>query len=625
MQSIPHKRLSTVGGPEKQIISRLFAFGLALMSSGCAHAGGPSELKQDMSWVEMTAADVLGPDGVVYPDFSLAGAPGDIPDIPHAVRAEDFGAVADDGLDDAVAIQAAVDAVAETGKPGAVTLGPGTFHFDATVAITVDGIVIRGAGRVQTTVIPRFDGQDLDKAGSAKRTPVFHWNGNDPNAPRIHGPLTAATTRGNFVIEVEDAGRLEVGDGLEIATRKLSPELEATLSPKLLAKHQKVYNRSVEGNYRAPQQTMNFAKIAAIDGKTVTLDRPLRSDFPLDRQPFFYKRFYVYGGGLESLTITQSDKTKTQIDAVVLERVDGGWVRDVAIGPIGSWPLRLERSVHCEVRDVAFDDTYVRGGGGVGYFGLNFSHYNLVDSSEFHRLRHLSVSFFSSVNVIRNCTLRNVDINFHLDWPAETLIENCDINTGPAPGEDKRGSYGFGFYTPVFHYNQHQPSGPRHVYFGNTVVSPNESVHFGGGGSSWNIFAYNRFVAETRVGVMFRRGSDNNLFLNNDFVLLDYDKDPGGYHGPRYENTKRVDPDFTEVFEYIPGGTLFLSGPAIGNRFINNRFFGVPEADLFVGVDEPAEATGNEAVASVPSTLPDPPTPPFTSLFEWTQTQRGVN
>ncbi|MEM7626078.1 MAG: glycosyl hydrolase family 28-related protein [Planctomycetota bacterium] len=577
-----------------------------------------------MPRVGLTAADVLGPDGVVYPDFSMAGIPGGIPNTPNAVRAEDFGAVADDGLDDAAAIQAAADAVAKTGKPGAVTLGPGMFHMDVTVTITADGVVIRGAGPDQTTVVPRFEGQPLNKQGGAKRTPTFHWNGNDPGAPRIHGSLTATATRGDFVIEVDDAGRLEVGDGLEIATRKLSPQLESALGPKLLAKHQKVYDRSVEGNYRIAQETMDFAKVAAIDGHTVTLDRPLRGDFPLERQPFLYKRFYVYGGGLESLTITQPDETKTQIDAVWLERVDGGWVRDVKIGPIGSWPLRLERSVHCEIRDVLFDDMFARGGGGVGYFGLNFSHYNLIEDSAFHRLRHLSFSFFSSVNVLRNAKLRNVDVNFHLDWPAETLIENCDIDAGPAPGEERRGSYGFGFYTPVFHYNQHQPSGPRHVYFNNHVVSPNEALHFGGGGSSQNIFAYNRFVAETRVGVLLRRGSDDNLFLNNVFVLRDYDADPGDWHGPRYENTKRVDPTFAETFDYIPGGVLFLSGPAPGNRFKNNAFYGVPESELFVGVDEPAVSEGNTAVAKAPSVLPDTPTPPFDSLFEWTRTQRGA-
>ncbi|MEO1237564.1 MAG: hypothetical protein AAFX76_12320 [Planctomycetota bacterium] len=160
------------------------------------------------------------------------------------------------------------------------------------------------------------------------------------------------------------------------------------------------------------------------------------------------------------------------------------------------------------------------------------------------------------------------------------------------------------------------------MYFNNRVTSPNEAIHFGGGGSSQNIFAYNRFVAKTRVGVLLRRGSDDNLFLKNDFVLLDYDKDPGGYHGPRYENTKRVDPGFTETFNYVPGGVLFLSGPASGNRFVDNTFFGVPKNKLFVGVDAPAVDEGNTAVDNVPKRLPDAIAPPVASLYEWTKGQR---
>ncbi|MEO1237565.1 MAG: glycosyl hydrolase family 28-related protein, partial [Planctomycetota bacterium] len=362
---------------------------------------------------------------------------------------EDFGAVPDDGLDDSAALQAAIEAAAKTtGKvnPGAVTLGPGTFHMDGVVTVTADGIVIRGAGVDATTIIPRFEGQALDQQGRAKRVPTFHWNGNDPDAPRVNGPIAAPATRGETVVEIADAPRFfAVGDGLEIATRKLDSIQVQTLGPALLAKHQRVYARSAQGNYRIPQGTMEFAKVAAIDGSRVTLDRPLRGTYPMDREPFFYKRDYIYRGGLEDLSITQPDTTKTQIDAVVFERIDGGWMRNVDVGPIGSWPLRLERSVHCELRNVKFDGTYARGGWGVSYFGLNYSHYNLVEDSEFHRLRHLSISFFSTANVFRRCTLRNIDVNFHLDWPAETLIELCDIDAGPALGEEKHGSYGFGF------------------------------------------------------------------------------------------------------------------------------------------------------------------------------------
>ena len=38
-----------------------------------------------------TAADVVGPDGIVYPDWRYAGIPGGIPDLPDTVTVERFG------------------------------------------------------------------------------------------------------------------------------------------------------------------------------------------------------------------------------------------------------------------------------------------------------------------------------------------------------------------------------------------------------------------------------------------------------------------------------------------------------------------------------------------------------
>ena len=40
---------------------------------------------------KLTAADVVGPDGVVYPDWRYAGIPGGIPSVPVVAKIEDFG------------------------------------------------------------------------------------------------------------------------------------------------------------------------------------------------------------------------------------------------------------------------------------------------------------------------------------------------------------------------------------------------------------------------------------------------------------------------------------------------------------------------------------------------------
>lgn len=105
---------------------------------------------------ELTAADVMGPDGVVYPDWTRAGVPGGIPNnIPVRAKIEDFGGRADDGADDAPALDRAARSVGQAGG-GAVLLGAGTYHLDRPVLITFDGVVLRGQGPEKTRIINRY-------------------------------------------------------------------------------------------------------------------------------------------------------------------------------------------------------------------------------------------------------------------------------------------------------------------------------------------------------------------------------------------------------------------------------------------------------------------------------------
>ncbi len=103
----------------------------------------------------LTPADIVGPDGLVYPDWTRAGVQGGIPDVEVAARIEDFGGAPDDGADDSEALDAACRSVGEQGG-GAVLLGEGTWHLDMPVTVRHDGVVIRGLGADRTKVIFRY-------------------------------------------------------------------------------------------------------------------------------------------------------------------------------------------------------------------------------------------------------------------------------------------------------------------------------------------------------------------------------------------------------------------------------------------------------------------------------------
>jgi len=95
----------------------------------------------------LTAADVVGPDGIVYPDFTYAGVPGGIPETPVKVRLSELGVRPGDSIA-AVLEKAAVEVAAAGG--GAIEIGEGTFYLDEPVVILGDGVSRRpwrsGAG-----------------------------------------------------------------------------------------------------------------------------------------------------------------------------------------------------------------------------------------------------------------------------------------------------------------------------------------------------------------------------------------------------------------------------------------------------------------------------------------------
>ncbi|RRJ96100.1 endopolygalacturonase [Opitutaceae bacterium TAV4] len=101
----------------------------------------------------LTPSDVVGPDGLVYPNWKYVGIPGGIPQksaSPVVVGPETFAAHA--GRDIAPLLNEAVRRAAAQGG-GAVELPAGTFLLESPVIVRDSGVTIRGAGRDRTRLI----------------------------------------------------------------------------------------------------------------------------------------------------------------------------------------------------------------------------------------------------------------------------------------------------------------------------------------------------------------------------------------------------------------------------------------------------------------------------------------
>ena len=104
----------------------------------------------------LTAADVVGPDGIVYPDWKRAGKSGGIStSFKNTVKLSDFGGLPNDGQDDAPAIESAVKALAKRGG-GLLQFDAGQYDMLRPVIIRDDNITLAGKGVDQTRIDFRY-------------------------------------------------------------------------------------------------------------------------------------------------------------------------------------------------------------------------------------------------------------------------------------------------------------------------------------------------------------------------------------------------------------------------------------------------------------------------------------
>ncbi|MCC5843435.1 MAG: right-handed parallel beta-helix repeat-containing protein [Verrucomicrobia bacterium] len=497
-------------------------------------------------------ADMEGPDGIRYPLFVYAGVPGGIPEIPVAVRASDFGLPGDGKSDASPAIQAALDAAAEAGG-GAVLLPKGRYPIDQALHFPSDGVVLRGEDRADTVLLPRF-------AGSGEGTPPVLSIAREENRLRLDVALDGPVRRGQTRLSVPDPSAFEIGQRVVLTALPPASAIE------LLGDEGREH--IAKGTYGSIYSYQHFV-IREVNESELVLDRPVRLDLTREQKPVLRRVDLITGCGIENLSILQ-EVDRRNIHGIRLHNTADCWIRDVTMKRIGDWPVAVSRSMNFEIRDSEFDESRSMGGARA-YFGLSFASDGLIDNCVIRRFRHVSIQLASNGNVFRDCVIENADINFHMHWPYENLIENCllDATPGPDPDERSRGSYGFGIYLPDHRGGGHNPGGPRNTFFNNRVISTWDGIALGGGATFESIFAYNVFDIAHSTAAVIKPGSDRSLLFGNTFLLRDpHRRRAGGFYGT---------PDAGE----LTGAVIFPSGMPSELRVENNLFYGAPSEGLF--------------------------------------------
>ena len=417
-------------------------------------------------------------------------------------------------------------------------------------------------------------------------TSLFYFQGDSWTQRRQKLTLTKPAKRGDTVIYL-DKNAAELGEDSWAVGDYLT--LTASASKQFLRKLATPY----------PVQRNQAFYIRAIDGDAVTLNQPLRLDFPTEEgdEKELTKASISYPlerCGLEDLTIEQT--TPIWTSGVQFNRAVDSWVRGVDFIKPGRFPF-LPGEKNFEVRDVNVAGAwFTNTGGGTGYI-LAGGHDNLFENMSSTALRH-SPDFSGGTGcVVRNGRFIQSDAQWHNLWGVEHLLENCFVDA-----ERGTGSYGWGVFAQRNESDIHGPGGgPRNVVYGNDVKAPLGGLFLGGSNENW-IIAHNRFLAEREPGLVFRNRSFDHIVWNNVMRVENRFQSGIQFGGYTTERERKAFPDAPD--DGLNNG---------GSEFYGNTIYG-GNGQIFQGPSAPLASGGNRVFAfagEVPR-----PQPEMKSVFE---------
>ena len=513
---------------------------------------------------KLTPADVVGPHGIVFPNWKHVGVRGGIPKVRVTLKLADRGAKP--GTDISGLLQDAAAEVGENGG-GAILIGRGTFHLDEPVTLRHSKVVIRGSGRDATRLVFRYS---IAEPGAAlpKGWPpasVFTFQGGA--LEEQERPLSADGRRGDTVLQLKDIGDLAVGDRFVLRAPCTERWLKLLRTP----------HKGAWGT-----RTCQY-EIRAVKGNTIDIGEALRIDYPVVDGTTIRRMKPIEFCGLESMTIEHACRMK--FDTLTSQWAWNCWARDIKVIDAGCSGVHFRSAKRCEVRDCEFTgfDAKVHKVHRTwwGYAGFTQSTDCLMDNCTFHRFRHgPQVQFGAQGNVIRNSTFAGSDAQWHAGWSTENLFENCVVTHGPY------GSYGSGCYSTGSNDGTHGPNGPRNVVYNCSFTCDEDGVFNRGVNENW-IFLDNYFVVKNGSGYRAEGGSFDAIIRGNTFVL-----------------------------QSAEWPMLMLSTrDCTGTALIDNKLYGgngtIYEGEPGLAVDE-----GNRTYA-LKAKLPARPRPKIPSLYEY--------
>jgi hypothetical protein len=470
-----------------------------------------------------------------------------------AELASQFNVRPNDAADDSAGLQGAIDAIKTQCSPSAsysklslITLPAGELKVSKELHVDADYLIIRGAGATATKIVytpdanTRYDaltpdGSDWDEDGMtygqgkggwlwpgrglfrvqsrgvhsayagdyasapANRKDIFegtvnvHW--------KVGSKVKTAAKTGDRTIQVQSAGAIKAG---------MFVNVRAANSVKFYEQQQATGTEYPMLNMHMRQQIFT---VASISGTTVTLDKPLEFDVPVnstsDGSPAIDGATYdskvsplvdpVLGVGFENFGFTQAMPNLNPAEAVdnygnmapademhgiVFKWAANSWVRGIRAEMTGSHPIVTEEAKNLQIVDNHLDGSWNKGKGGNGYFRGSRVWDSLYAGNTSRNLRHFTFQWSASGNVVVGNDFDS-DLNLHGGWERNNLFElntvkvsyghrsgNCRANCGEEGGGGPDDSNWFPIWWGAGKkaVKWSGASGPRNVFFNNEMT-----------------------------------------------------------------------------------------------------------------------------------------------------------
>ncbi|MCU0780702.1 MAG: hypothetical protein MUF04_06320, partial [Akkermansiaceae bacterium] len=442
------------------------------------------------AWDTLTAADVVGPDGLVYPDWSRVGVTGGIPDLAlndpadgtlltvGGVQYKVFRVANFTHAGIGTALSSA-KAWADGTKRAVVYLPAGTYTVGNASGHVIDenGIVIAGAGI----------GQTILNVANGNSGCVFNIDGNLGGA---QSTVAQNAARGANSVVVASLSTFAVGQWVRI---KNGTVLSAAKTMRARYSKEEI-GIGFDNNTGKHFPRTFLARITAIDtgAKRLTFDRVLPHAYYADEATDIRQWSPVRFSGLQDFTMDFSLNTTSQ-NGVNLNDVADCWVKGVKLVKPTQWAIAAEGNhrANVEIRDCIFDGTkQALTSGGNAYLGwCNGDIDCLMVNVQANDHRHMGIFQAAMRNVVSGCTFSGTSVQspqLHGRLPTDNLVENCTITATSIAG----------IYSDPVHSLEHGPNGPRNVFYNNTInldgTVNNTGILFLAGALENPIFAYNR-------------------------------------------------------------------------------------------------------------------------------------